>query len=324
MRFGRFSITIRRTLNLVLAILLGALVAVTLAYAAFWLRFALGTRALGARAGGPQERARPGPVELGTGFVTDFLDTLGIGNFATTTAALKLFRLVPDERIPGTLNVGHTIPVVIEALIYVAIIQVDVTTLLAMIAAAVAGAWLGAGVVARLPRRSIQIGMGVALLVAAGLILLTLFGVMQRLSGDALALSGFGLAAAVVGNLVLGALMTLGIGLYAPCMILVSLLGMSPTAAFPIMMGSCAFLMPVGSMRFIKLDRYSLRAALGLTIGGIPGVLLAAFLVKSLPLQSVRWLVVFVVVYAAVMMLRSAAVERRIDNSLPAPSGGTA
>ncbi len=298
-------------MNIALFGLLGSLVALTVVYAAFWSNQVRKAR----RApGGPAGGVLPRPVELAIGFVTDFFDTLGIGNFATTTAAFKLFRLVPDERIPGTLNVGHTIPVVAEALIYVAIIQVDMTTLVAMIAAAVAGAWLGAGVVARLPRRAIQVGMGIALLVAASLLLLTLFGVMQRLSGDALRLSGVTLAAAVLGNFALGALMTLGIGLYAPCMILVSLLGMNPTAAFPIMMGSCAFLMPVGSMRFITLDRYTLRAALGLTIGGIPGVLLAAFLVKSLPLEYVRWLVVAVVVYAAVMMLRSAREAARNEN----------
>jgi uncharacterized membrane protein YfcA len=302
--------------NLVLHILLGTLVALTLAYAGFWLREAVKARRAGATGAerGVAAGVFPGPVDLAIGFATDFLDTLGIGNFATTAAAFKLFRLVPDERIPGTLNVGHTIPVVAEALIYVAIIQVDLVTLVAMIAAAVAGAWLGAGIVARLPRRSIQIGMGLALLVAASLILLTLFGVMQRLTGEALALSGLRLAAAVAGNFVLGALMTLGIGLYAPCMILVSLLGMGPTAAFPIMMGSCAFLMPVGSMRFIRLDRYTLRAALGLTIGGIPGVLLAAFLVTSMPLEYVRWLVVVVVIYTAVMMLRSAATEAESKN----------
>ncbi len=100
--------------------------------------------------------------------------------------------------------------------------------------------------------------------------------------------------------------MTLGIGLYAPCMILVALLGMNPRAAFPIMMGSCAFLMPIGGLRFIAKASYSLRAAVGLTIGGIPAVLLAAFVVKSLPLTALRWLVFAVVLYTAVAMLRSA------------------
>ena len=118
------------------------------------------------------------------------------------------------------------------------------------------------------------------------------------------------LAAAVVANAGLGALMTLGIGLYAPCMIVIYLLGMNEKAAFPIMMGSCAFLMPVGSARFIREGSYNLKAALGLAIGGIPGVLVAAYLVKSLPLSAVKWLVVGVVLYTAVMMLRAAMLER--------------
>ena len=286
-------------------LLQGLLVAIALLYVAEWFR-----SARAARREAVPVTARPRALDLGTGLVTDFLDTLGIGNFATTTAALKLFRLAPDEEIPGTLNVGHTLPVITEALIYIGIIQVDARTLLSMIAAAVAGAWLGAGVVARLPRRAIQVGMGVALLVAAALMLLSQFGVLDRLTGETLGLEGARFVAGVAGNFVLGALMTLGIGLYAPCMILVSLLGMSPAAAFPIMMGSCAFLMPVGSIRFIRARRYNLRAALGLTIGGLPGVLLAAFLVKSLSLGTVRWLVVVVVVYTAAVMLRSARRER--------------
>lgn len=284
--------------------LLGALAALAVLYIAGWAWFE-SKRRLAAE--GP--RARPGGRELATGFVTDFLDTLGIGNFAPTTAVLKLWRLVPDERIPGTLNAGHALPVITEALIYIAIIGVDLATLGTMIAAAVAGAWLGAGVVSRLPRRAIQVAMGIALLVAVGLMLMTQFGLLAQLAGETLGLSGVKLAGGIAGNLALGALMTLGIGLYAPCMIMVSLLGMNPTAAFPIMMGSCAFLMPVGSLRFIRANRYDLRTALGLTLGGIPGVLLAAYLVKSLPLGAVRWLVVVVVLYAAVMMLRSARVE---------------
>jgi uncharacterized membrane protein YfcA len=124
--------------------------------------------------------------------------------------------------------------------------------------------------------------------------------------GNALGLSGGVLVFAVVVNFFLGALMQLGIGLYAPCLMLVSLLGMNPIAAFPIMMASCACLMPVGSLKFIRERRYDRRTAIGLAIGGIPGVFLAAFVVKSLPLQWLYWLVVVVVLYAATLMLRSA------------------
>jgi uncharacterized membrane protein YfcA len=174
-----------------------------------------------------------------------------------------------------------------------------------MIAAAVLGAWLGASTVSRWPRRRIQIGMGFALAVAVGVMLATNLDLLP-LGGDALGLAGVWLAVAIVANFALGALMTLGIGLYAPCMILVSLLGMNPRAAFPIMMGSCAFLMPVAGARFVRAAAYDVRTSIGLAIGGIPGVLLAGLVVQSLPLGAVRWLVVIVAAYAAMVMLRSA------------------
>ncbi len=253
----------------------------------------------------------PTPLLAAIGFVTDFLDTLGIGSFAVTTSLFKFFRAVPDERIPGTLNVGHALPTVVEALIYIVIVAVEPKTLLLLIVASIAGAWLGAGFVARWPRRYVQIGMGTALLVAAVLFILTgIKGSHFGLSGSALGLDGARLWIAVAINFCLGALMTLGIGLYAPCMIMVSLLGMSPVAAFPIMMGSCAFLMPIASLRFIRFDAISMRAVLGLTLGGVPGVLIAAYIVKSLPLGAVRWLVVVVVLYASYVMLRSAFAPR--------------
>lgn len=247
-------------------------------------------------------------IAIAIGFVTNFFDTLGIGSFATTTSLFKFLRFVPDERIPGTLNVGHALPTVVEAAIFIGIVAVEPRTLILLILAAVIGAWLGAGLVARLPRRYVQIGMGTALLAAAALFIMTnLKGSQFGLVGTALGLEGTRLAIGVAVSFCLGALMTIGIGLYAPCMIMVSLLGMNPIAAFPIMMASCAFLMPVASLRFIRYDAFSMRAALGLTLGGIPGVLIAAYIVKSLPLAAVRWLVVVVVIYAAVVMLRSAA-----------------
>src|SRR5262249_32562112 len=157
--------------------------------------------------------------------------------------ALKKVR---DEMIPGTLNVGHTPPTIVQAYIFTKLVPVEPMTLILMIAAAVLGSFLRASVVSGWSRRRVQVGMGSALLAAAPLMLLPQLK-RSPAGGTLLALEGPKLAIGLVGNLVLGALMTMGIGLYAPCMILVYLLGMTPLAAFPIMMGSCAFLMPVAS-----------------------------------------------------------------------------
>jgi uncharacterized membrane protein YfcA len=261
-----------------------------------------------------KEVGRVGPLSYAIGFVTNFFDTLGVGSFATTTSIYKLGRVVDDVNIPGTLNVGHAVPTFAEALIFIGIVVVDMKTLILMIAASVMGAWLGAGVVARWPRRRIQAGMGVLLAGGAIILILQLTKLVPG-GGVAIGLDGPLLAVGVAVNFALGALMTLGIGLFAPCMILISLLGMDQKTAFPIMMGSCAFLMPAASVRFIREGRYDLRAALGLTAGGTPAVLIAAYLVKSLPLYVVQWLVVGVVVYTAIAMLRSAARAAKIKEA---------
>ncbi len=260
--------------------------------------------------------AMPSLVDSTIGMVMLFFDTLGIGAFATTTAAFKLFKLVRDEDIPGTLNIGIALPSVAEGLIYMSVVDVDIKTLTLMIVAAAAGSWFGAGLVSRWPRRTIQIGMGTTLLVTAGFLLATQLGLLPA-GGDLLGLTGFKLVIAVVANALLGALMTLGIGFFAPCMTVIYLLGMSPRVAFPIMMGSCAFLGTVGSIRFIQERRYRLPSAMGITLGGIPGVLLAAYMVKELPLRQLRWLVFVVMLYTAFMMLRSAVRERNAARRAP-------
>jgi uncharacterized membrane protein YfcA len=296
--------------NIARNVLLGAIALGALTYIARWWWLER------TRAADPARPRKPRISDLIVGFVTNFFDTLGIGCFAPTTAYYKLRARMPDDEIPGTLNTGHALPAMTEALIFIAIVSVDMTTLVSMIVAAVLGAWLGVGIVSGLSRRAIQLGMGGALMCAALLFLVKNLDWVPG-SGDALALHGPTLIFAVGVNFLLGALMMLGVGLFAPCLILVSLLGMSPLAAFPIMMGSCALLMPVGGARFVRSGRYNVSAALGLAIGGIPGVLVAAFIVRSLPIAWLRWLVLFVVVYAAVQMLRSARIERAVQRASP-------
>ena len=286
-------------------ILLGALALITIFY---FVVLTKGIRRARAEASGPMT---PTPGGLVTGFVANFFDTLGIGSFATTTAIFRQWRMVLDERIPGTLNVGHTLPTIVQAFIFTRLVPVDGITLSLMIAAAVLGSWLGAGVVSGWPRKKVQIGMGCALLIAATLMLMAQLKLMPG-GGTLLRLEGTRLAVGLVGNFFLGALMPMGIGLYGPCMILIYLLGMDPKAAFPIMMGSCAFLMPIGSARFLREKAFDARAVLGLAIGGIPGVLIAALIVKEMPITYVRWMVVVVVVYTALLMLRSAMTERSV------------
>jgi uncharacterized membrane protein YfcA len=251
-------------------------------------------------------RERPGLADIAIGVVTDFLDTLGIGSFAPTTALFKFRGAPADELIPGTLNVGHNSSAFLETVLFVTAVTVEPVLLACMVGSAAAGAWLGAGLVSRLPRRTIQLFMGVALLVAAFFFILKNLGALDVAGGTAFALGGWRFALAVGVSFVLGALMCIGIGNYAPLMIMLALLGMHPLAAFPIMMASDGILQPVASLGFFRSGRFAHGPSLGLIIGGVVGVLIAFYIVKHLPLTAMRWLVIVVVSYAAVSMLRSA------------------
>ena len=261
----------------------------------------------------------PKPEAIGLGAVTNFFDTLGIGSFAPTTAYMKLRRMAPDSYFPAILNAGHALPTVIQALVFITLVQVDPMLLLACIIASCLGAFVGAPIVQKSPVRLVQGVVGLALLIGAVLFALKNLALLPP-GGAELALPPALFAIAVGAHFIMGVLMMFGIGLYAPSLIVLSLLGLNPTAAFPIMMGSCAFLMPISSVRFVKSERIDLRIVLGLALGGIPAVLIAAFVVKSLDLVYVRWLVVVVVLYASTLLLRSAFFGEKQPAAAAAPT----
>jgi uncharacterized membrane protein YfcA len=261
---------------------------------------------------------RPSFGDLAIGAVTCFLDTLGIGNYAQITAAFKLRGYPPDELIPGTLNVGNAVGIILSAALFITTFPVDPKLLLAMVVSAGAGAWIGAGIVSRMPLRTLQILMGVALLLAAVFFTLSNLGITPQ-GGAAMALSGTRFAIAVTANFILGALMCVGIGNYAPSMALLALLGMNPIAAYPIMIASDGVLIPVAGLAFVRSGRFAPAVAVGLTLGGLVGTLAAFPLVRALSdhLVLLRWAVIVVITYAAVAMLRSALQSTQVLVTTP-------
>lgn len=239
------------------------------------------------------------------GFIVNFFDVLGIGAFAPQTALLKFTKQTSDKLIPGTMNVANTLPVLIQAIIFIKVVQVETTTLMVMFLTAMGGAILGADIMGKLSERNIRLTISVALLITAGFMFANKMHWIQG-EGVAIGIYGWKLVIAGLVNFILGAMMTAGVGLYAPCMALVYLLGLSPQVAFPIMMGSCAFLMPPASFKFIKSGNYNKKAALGMAIPSIFAVLIAAFIIKSLPLDTLRWLVMIIIIYTSVTMFLAA------------------
>lgn len=250
------------------------------------------------------------PVALAIiGFITNWLDTWGIGSFATTQAGFKFTKSSEDLTLPGTLNVGDTFPVTMEALLFFSFVNIDPLTLVLMLAAAVIGALVGAGIVCKWNLKMVRIGLGTGLAILAVVMFCRNAGIGPfGLVGTATALSGIKLIIGVVVNFFLGALMMIGVGLYAPCIALVSALGMDVGAAFPIMMGSCAFLMNASCFKFIKEGKYDRRAALYLAVFGCIGVLGAYLLTKyAFSMTVLTYIICVVMVYTAITFFRDAA-----------------
>jgi len=239
------------------------------------------------------------------GFIAYFFDALGIGAFAPATAMLKFSKQIKDINIPGTLNVSCVIPTIIEAFIFIETVTVDPLTLVSIIMAAGIGGWVGAKVVTKLPEHKIQLGIGIALLVTAVLILAGKMHFLPTGGGTNIGLTHWKLAVALVGSFVIGTVAAIGIGFFAPCMAMLYLLGISPLVIFPIMMGSCAFVSPIASIKFIKEKAYNRKIALSMIAGGVIGVLIAIYIVESLPLKILQWLVIGIILYTSIVMLRA-------------------
>ena len=242
------------------------------------------------------------------GFVANFLDTLGIGSYAPTSAAFKLGKAVDDSLVPGTLNVGDTIPVCVEAFLFFGFVDMDMLTLILMLVAAILGSLVMAGIVSKFDRKKVRYALFVGLFLLATVILCKIMGVGPfGTTGTALGLTGGKLVIATVGNFILGALMSIGVGLYAPCMAMVLALGMDAGCAFPAMMGSCAFLMAFGNgPKFIKEGKFDPICAWTQAIAGTVGVFVAYLFVSSIPLDLLTKVIAVIVYFTAFLYLRDA------------------
>lgn len=242
------------------------------------------------------------------GFVANFLDTLGIGSFAPSSAAFKMTKSVDDVLVPGTLNVGDTVPVCVEAFLFFGFVEMDVLTLVLMLVASVLGSALMANIVSKFDRKKVRYALFVGLFLLATSVLMKVmawgpFGTV----GTALELRGVKLVIAVVGNFIFGALMSIGVGLYAPCMAMVLALGMDAGCAFPAMMGSCAYLMAFGNgPKFITEGRYDMFASWMQAIFGACGVFVAYLFVESLSLNTLTKVIVVIVYFTAFLYLHDA------------------
>ena len=244
---------------------------------------------------------------IGPGIIANFFDTLGIGSFAPTSTMFKVGKSCDDILVPGTLNVGDTVPVCVEAAAFFGLVDMDILTLVTMIVASVLGSYLMAGIVSKFDRKHVRYALFVGLMLLSIIMFCRWMGWGPfKLEGTEMGLRGVKLIVAIVVNFILGGLMSIGVGLYAPCMALCVLLGLDAKCAFPAMMGSCAFLMAYGNgPKFIKEGRYDMNACWAMALGGgVIGVPIAAWIVGSMPTHILTLMVVIVCFITSLLYLR--------------------
>jgi len=271
-----------------------------------------------------ERRASPSLEGVILGAITNFFDALGIGSFAPSTAWLKFRKLVPDRLIPPTLLVGHGLPTMAEAIIFLVLLGVivDPMLLVGCMISILMGGLLGAPLVSRTRVWIIQLVVAIALIVAAMAYAATNLHMMPG-GGTASGLPMTLTIVAIVANFIFGILLNYGVGNYAPTLVMLSLMGMDPRLAFPIMAGGASLVVAGGGARHIALRQIDFRIVIGMTIGGVPAVLIAALIVKSMPIETLRWLVIVVVLYAAAVMLREALLGRKEGaDEMPVPAVG--
>jgi uncharacterized membrane protein YfcA len=270
-----------------------------------------------------QRRIAPTAEAIGVGALTNFFDTLGIGSFAPTTAWLKFRKLVPDRIIPCTMLVGHTPPSILQGLIFLILlgVGVDPTLLFGCTVACLMGGLMGAPLVKNAEVWIVQMVVAAALLIAAAFYAVNNLHLMPA-GGAASSLPLWMTIVAIVANFGFGLLLNFGVGNYAPSLLMFSLMGMDPRLCFPIMAGAAGLTGAAASSRHIQYGEIDFRIVAGLTLGGIPAVLVAAFIVKEMPVEMLRWLVMIVVLYAALVMLKAAVGHRGEARDLAEATGG--
>jgi uncharacterized membrane protein YfcA len=263
--------------------------------------------------------AVPSVEALGLGAIVSFFDTLGIGSFAPSTAWIKFRKLVPDRLIPPTLVVGLGPPAMAESIIFLILlgVRVDAVLLFGSAIAVLLGGLVGAPLVARARVWIVQLVVAIGLLLAATAYAMTNLHLMPG-GGTAAGLSPVLTVVAIVASFGFGILLNFGVGNYAPTLVMLSLMGMDPRLCFPVMASGAALMSAGAGIRHIQFGQMDLRIVIGLAIGGIPAVLVAAFIVKEMDVEVLRWLVLVVVLYAAVIMVRAAMLGRREHKAEPA------
>jgi uncharacterized membrane protein YfcA len=253
-------------------------------------------------------------VQAPVSFLLNFLSGFGVSDYVICTALYHKTGWAEPRKLPGTLNTQSTLPVLVFALAYLSSVQVDIRTLLPLLAADMLGAFLSPRLTMSLPVRRIRQILACGLLFAGCAILANKLELVA-VGGQATSLQGFKLAAGVICYFIIGALKAMGVASYPLAMTATFFLGLHPLVSYPLMMGGGALAAPLILIRYVKLDGYMRKLTLlGATVG-VAGGAIAVFTVKTLDISLLQWLVVGVVFYAATDILLTLRRARRAEQN---------
>lgn len=252
------------------------------------------------------------PLQLFSSFCVYFFAAFGISDFTVCTVLYNKTGWVDTRDLPGTLNTQGIAALMIMSLAYISSIEIALPTLLLFFATQTAGSYIGPRISVRLRLSTLKFAMSASLLLAGAFILVTKLGLIDG-AGLATGLRGWKLAALGMVGLILGVLKAMGIGSYPLTMAFVYISGLSPLVTYPLMMGASALSNPVAALQFVKLGAYSRRVTLCSFTAGAVGALVAVFIVRSMDVSLLQWVVLLVVAFACVDMFQSARKLRRAE-----------
>jgi uncharacterized membrane protein YfcA len=215
------------------------------------------------------------------GFISNLLDTVGIGSFAVIVAMRKMLGVMPDDvKLIGSMNIQAVITALAQMLIFLHYIKLDLTTMLVSIAMITLGGFLSGLIAVRINKAIVHNVMLIAFIVTGILLFLIQLDVLQFTSTSD-AITGIRLGIFAIFMLIAGMLPAFGVGYYSLVKTSIFLFGVNPIIAFPIMAAASSYQMPVTAITFMSKNKFYTKSSILLAIFGLIGVFIAAPLIST-------------------------------------------
>ena len=231
-----------------------------------------------------------------SGIIAFIADTIGVGSFAVNVALAKSLGTFRDDELPAVNNGAQVIPGTIESLFFMQLVDVDLMTLVTLVAGTCLGGVIGGTVVSHLSKQAIRLSMMVCFLMIIGLLIGHQWHLLP-MDGSVLELRSWTLVVGFVALAICGALTSVGIGLFAMVQGVLFLMGVSPLVAFPIMTTAGAMQQPLTTLVFLQQNKIPLKKTLILSVSGCIGVFITLPIFNYITVSWLHSLLLVILIY---------------------------